>query len=354
MSSRIRVLIIDDSALVRKILSEILASQPDIEVVGTASDPYVARDKILALKPDVLTLDLDMPRMDGVTFLKKLMRFHPLPVVVISSGEQASSRMAVEALASGAVEVLAKPHGAFSVEELRHTLAGRIRAAASARTSQTFPSSQSTLHGSPATETVPAGVRSNTRFTSPKILAIGASTGGTEATTRVLSGLTEHAPCALIVQHIPAGFSSAFAERLDRTCRLEVREAVDGDETYPGLALVAPGNFHMRLRSAGSGYRVCVEPGPPVCYHRPSVDVMFESVAESAGKAAVGVILTGMGNDGAQGLLKMKQAGAVTIAQDEESCIVFGMPREAIRRGAANRVISLDAIAALVATLRAD
>lgn len=340
MSRRIRVLIVDDSAMVRKILSDSLAAQPDIEVVGTAPDPYVARDKILELAPDVLTLDIEMPRMDGLTFLKKLMRFHPLPVVIISSLGQASSRLAMEALASGAVEVLAKPGGAYSAEELTQTLAGRIRAAAAIRALRALP-------GPSLAAPVPGGPKP-AQAGGRKVLAIGASTGGTEAIAQVLGQMPANGPCVLVVQHIPAGFSSAFAERLDRTCRMEVREAVDGDAICAGRALVAPGNFHMRVRSAPSGFFVSVEPGPPVCYQRPSVDVMFESVAESVGKSAIGVILTGMGSDGAEGLLKMKQAGACTIAQDEESCVVFGMPKEAIRRGAAGRVMSLDAIAAVL------
>jgi two-component system chemotaxis response regulator CheB len=342
---KIRVMIVDDSAIVRKLLAEALSAEPDLEVVATAPDPYIARDKILALEPDVLTLDIEMPRMDGLTFLKKVMRYRPMPVIVISSLGRASCDAAITALREGAVEVMAKPGGPYSVGELRLTLAGKIRAAASARV---FPRPPAGAAQSPPVDDAPIGEAAASR-----VIAIGASTGGTEAIESVLTRLPEDSPGIVIAQHIPAGFSLAFAQRLNRICRMEVKEAEDGDRLCPGRALVAPGDFHMLLRRAGAGYRVEVKSGPLVCYQRPSVDVLFHSVAESARSNAVGVLLTGMGTDGAKGLLKMKHTGAATIAQDESSCIVFGMPREAIRLGAAERVLPLLRVpSAIVAALR--
>ncbi|HUB79038.1 MAG TPA: chemotaxis response regulator protein-glutamate methylesterase [Bryobacteraceae bacterium] len=332
----IRVLIVDDSAIVRKILSEALAGEPDLEVVGSAPDPYVARDKILALNPDVLTLDIEMPRMDGLTFLKKLMHFHPMPAVVISSLTQPSCRTAVEALELGAVEVLAKPGGPYSVGELRHSLASKIRAAAASRVRRHRPETE------PPPPQTPKSLSSAYQpLTTDTVIAIGASTGGTEAIAAVLTRLPASVPGIVIAQHIPPQFSRAFANRLNEICQLEVKEAADGDTLHPGRALVAPGDFHMLLRGAAGRYQVAVKTGPRVCYQRPSVDVLFSSVAEVAGNGAVGVLLTGMGADGAHGLLKMRQAGARTIAQDEASCVVFGMPREAIALGAAEQVLAL-------------
>jgi two-component system chemotaxis response regulator CheB len=333
----IRVLIVDDSAIVRKILTEALAGEPDLEVVGSAPDPYVARDKILTLRPDVLTLDIEMPRMDGLTFLKKLMHFHPLAAVVISSLAQPSCRAAVQALELGAVEVLAKPGGPYSVGELRTTLAAKIRAAAVARVRRATPQPEE-----PARTAPPIAV--HPQLPPDTVIAIGASTGGTEAIASVLLKLPQSSPGIVITQHIPPQFSRAFANRLNEICALEVKEAEDGDAVGPGVALVAPGDFHMLLRKAGGRYFVAVKPGPRVCYQRPSVDVLFSSVAESAGRAAIGVLLTGMGADGSQGLLKMRQAGAHTIAQDEATCVVFGMPREAIALGAAEQILPLPAV----------
>jgi two-component system chemotaxis response regulator CheB len=343
-SRKIRVLIVDDSAIVRKMLSEALASQPDLEVVGTAPDPFVARDKILSLRPDVVTLDIEMPRMDGLTFLKKLMRFHPLPVIVISSLAQSSSQAALEALQCGAVEVLAKPGGPYSVGELKQDLPHKVRAAANARVGKAKPQLSAPT---PVAPLVLAGANSST------VIAIGASTGGTEAIREVLTGLPANMPGIVIVQHIPPVFSAAFANRLNDLCRLRVKEAADGDRLTAGLVLIAPGNFHMTLRKTGGEYRVSVQDGPRVCYQRPSVDVLFESVAQVAKGDAIGAILTGMGSDGAQGLLKMKRAGARTIAQDEASCVVFGMPREAIRMGAADRVMPLHRVASELTALSA-
>ena len=334
------MLVVDDSAIVRKILTEALSGQPDLEVVGTAPDPYIARDKILSLQPDVLTLDIEMPRMDGLTFLKKLMHFRPMPVIVISSLTQASCQTAMQALSLGAVEVLAKPGGPYSVGELRLELASKIRAAASSRVRQV---AQSAPAPSIAPATPPPRLAAS-RWTPSTVIAIGASTGGTEAIAAILPRLPQGVPGIVITQHIPAGFSRAFASRLNQMCAFEVKEAEDGDTLRPGRALVAPGDMHMLLRKSADGYRVTVKTGPRVCYQRPSVDVMFSSVAESAGAHAVGVLLTGMGSDGAQGLLKMRQAGARTIAQDESTCVVFGMPREAIRAGAAGRVVALPGI----------
>lgn len=341
---KIRVLIVDDSAIVRKMLAEALASEPDMEVVGTAPDPFVARDKIVSLRPDVITLDIEMPRMDGLTFLKKIMKFHPLPVIIISSLAQSSSQAALEALQCGAVEVLAKPGGPYSVGELKHDLPHKVRAAAQARICK--PKAQLAAPVSPPTPAFSSASDST-------VIAIGASTGGTEALREVLTGLPANMPGILVVQHIPPVFSLAFANRLDNLCRLHVKEAADGDRLTPGLVLIAPGNFHMTLRQTGGQYSVRVQDGPRVCYQRPSVDVLFESVAQAAQGDAIGAILTGMGSDGAQGLLKMKRAGARTLAQDEASCVVFGMPREAIRMGAVDRIAPLDRVAAELTALSA-
>ena len=335
LNRKIKVLVVDDSAIVRKVLTDAIAEEADLEVVGTAPDPFIARDKILALNPDVLTLDIEMPRMDGLTFLKKLMQHHPLPVIIISSLGQASCRATLDALRIGAVEVLAKPGGPYSVGELRKSLASKIRAAAAARVRATRPIADA--------EPVAPREQSIQRqsFPTGTVIAIGASTGGTEAIEEVLMRLPANGPGIVIAQHIPPVFSRTFAERLNQVCPMVVKEACDGDLVVPGTALVAPGDFHMLLRKSANGYRVEVKTGPRVCYQRPSVDVLFSSVAESARDQAVGVLLTGMGADGAKGLLIMKNAGARTIAQDEASCVVFGMPREAIRLGAADRVVPL-------------
>ena len=337
----IRVLIVDDSAIVRQVLADILANEAGIEVVGTAPDPYIARDKILALSPDVLTLDIEMPRMDGLSFLDRIMKHRPLPVIVISSLTQSASSAALEALRRGAVDVLAKPGGPYSVGDLKEDLPRRIRAAASARLRRPVQPAQSPrAAGSPAPVT----------HGKWKVVAIGASTGGTQAIEAVLSCLPAAAPRIVVAQHIPAGFSTAFADRLDGVCAVRVREAADGDLLEPGLALVAPGNFHLTVERSGGALRAAVRNGEKVCYQRPSVDVLFDSVARAAGDRACGVLLTGMGADGADGLLHMREAGADTLAQDEASCVVFGMPREAILRNAAAHVESLDRIGAWLAS----
>ncbi len=329
---KIRVLIVDDSAIVRHILTDALAAEEDFEVVGTAPDPYVARDKILALNPDVLTLDIEMPRMDGLTFLRKLMRFHPMPAVVISSLALSNCRAALDAVAFGAVEVLAKPGGGDSVGDLRFTLAAKIRAA--------MQSKWRTLQAPEPSATIAAGA-----FSPGSVIAIGASTGGTEAIAAVMRSLPAASPAIMIAQHIPPVFSRAFAERLNANSAVDIKEAVDGDELRPGCALVAPGDYHMLLRKRLGRYFVEIKTGPRVCYQRPSVDVLFSSVAETAAGQATGVLLTGMGADGADGLLKMRQAGARTIAQDEATSAIFGMPREAIARGAVECVLPLSRIA---------
>jgi two-component system chemotaxis response regulator CheB len=334
-NGKIKVLVVDDSAIVRKILSETIALESDMEVVGTAPDPFVARDKILALQPDVLTLDIEMPRMDGLTFLKKLMKFHPMPVIVISSLTQSSCEISLEALRNGAVEVMGKPGGPYSIGELRDNLAQKLRAAAGARIARPRPV---------ATAAPPPIAAAIGRLRSDMIVAIGASTGGTEAIHDVLTKLPANIPGMVLTQHIPKQFSTSFAQRLNRVCPFEVKEAEDGDDVGPGRALLAPGDFHMVLRKLPSGYRVQIQDGPKVCYQRPAVDVMFGSVANAAKENAVGVLLTGMGADGAQGLLAMRNAGARTIAQNEATCVVYGMPREAVRMNAVDQVLGLDEI----------
>jgi len=349
---RIKVLIVDDSAIVRKILSETLATEADIEVVGTAPDPYVARDKILSLKPDVLTLDIEMPRMDGLTFLKRLMHHSPIPTIIISSLGQASCAATLEALRCGAVDVLAKPAGPYSVGDLRLSLASKIRGAAGARLRiATGPAAIPMTDEKKAAAAAPrAGleVRADLRADPLAVITIGASTGGTVAIQEILQRLPADMPGMVVTQHIPAGFSRAFANRLNTICSLEVKEAANGDALRRGLVLIAPGDFHMLLRPAGGGYCVELTQGPQVCYQRPSVDVMFASVAQVAGAHATGVLLTGMGADGAKGMLALRRSGATTIAQDEASCVVYGMPREAKRLDAVDRVASLADIPGLL------
>src|SRR5579875_163716 len=331
-TDKIKVLIVDDSAIVRQILSNSLAAHEDIEVVGTAPDPYIARDKILTLKPDVVTLDIEMPRMNGLTFLKKLSEYHPLPVIIISSRTQSSCETALEALRLGAVHVLAKPGGPYSVGDLQIDLPHYVRAAAAAG---------SRICDRARVSAPPAWLPKLASPPSDFLVAIGASTGGTEAIQQILTQLPETTPPLVIVQHIPASFSTAFARRLHQLCKFEVREAENGDLLRPGLALVAPGDFHLVVRRCGAHLRAFIKQGPRVCYQRPSVDVLFESVASAAGASSLGLLLTGMGVDGARGLLKMKQAGAHTIAQDEASSVVFGMPRTAIEAGAVCEVLPL-------------
>ncbi|MDR1166534.1 MAG: chemotaxis response regulator protein-glutamate methylesterase [Deltaproteobacteria bacterium] len=326
----VKVLIVDDSAIVRKIFTEQLGQAKDIDVVGNAPDPYVARDMIVKLKPDVITLDIEMPRMDGITFLKKIMAHHPMPVIIVSSLTPKGSAMAMEALESGAVEVLAKPGGSFTVGEMGAQLAEKIRAASKARVLKRAPQD-----GSMATR------RGAITQTTNKVIAIGSSTGGTEALKDILTRLPPDTPGIVIAQHMPANFTKAFADRMNGICRINIKEGAENDSVLPGTCLIAPGNFHMLLRRSGARYFVQVKTGPMVHHQRPAVDPLFKSVAKYAGANAVGVVLTGMGSDGADGIKIMKEAGAKTLAQDEASCVVFGMPKEAIKTGCVDKVVSL-------------
>ncbi len=342
----IKVLIVDDSAVVRKVLTEELSKYEDIEVVGTAIDPYVAREKIVSLRPDVLTLDLEMPRMDGLSFLSRLMKHFPLPVVVVSSLTPQNSATALRALELGAVEVVSKPGSQFSIPDVHRQLIRAIRAAASA---QVGALKSSGISAGTASET--PSVRLSPLHTTHKVVAIGASTGGTQALEVVLQQMPADAPGTVIVQHMPEFFTQSFSERLNKVCRMEIREAKDRDDVVPGVVLIAPGNRHMVLQVSGARYAVRIKDGPPVYHQRPSVDVLFQSVAENAGPNAVGAILTGMGADGAKGLLAMRKAGAHTLAQDEQSCVVFGMPKEAIKLGAAETIVSLQQVAGTILRL---
>lgn len=334
----IKVLVVDDSAVVRKVFTEQLSKQRGIMVVGTAPDPYVARDKIVKLKPDVITLDIEMPRMDGITFLKKLMKHFPLPVIIVSSLTAKGSKIALEAISLGALEVISKPSAAYSVGDMSIQLGEKIRAVYGAKlmplTSQ-------------KTEDRPMAVIESKALTATtnKIIAIGASTGGTQALTKVLTRLPRNSPGVVVVQHMPAQFTTSFSERLDEQCQMNVAEAKNGDTVTNGQVLIAPGNYHMLLKRSGARYYVDVKTGPLVHYQRPSADVLFKSVARYAGANALGIILTGMGKDGAQGMLSMKKAGAINIAQDEKSCVVFGMPKEAINIGAVDHVQDIYTIA---------
>jgi two-component system chemotaxis response regulator CheB len=338
LETKIKVLIVDDSALVRKIFSQELAKDPAIEVVGTAPEPYIARDKIVYLKPDVVILDIEMPKMDGLTFLEKLMEYYPMPVIIVSSLAQGSCDVALRALEIGAVDVMAKPGSSYSVQDLSEQLIEKIKAAAQMKRFKKIKRTDSeTVVSRPPNPPSRALMKSTN-----KIIAIGASTGGTEAIKEVLVNLPGDMPPIIIVQHMPPIFTKSFADRLNSLCKLEVREATDQEILCPGKVLIAPGNYHMVLKRSGAQYYVEVKDGPLVFHQRPSVEVLFQSVATYAGPNAIGVIMTGMGGDGAKGLLEMKKAGAFTIAQDEASCIVFGMPKEAIQMGAAMQVAPLE------------
>jgi two-component system chemotaxis response regulator CheB len=354
---RIRVLIVDDSALVRRLLTDMLSSDPGVEVLGTAGDAYMAREKIKALNPDVITLDVEMPKMDGITFLRNLMRLRPMPVIMVSSLTEHGADITLDALAAGAVDYFPKPKIdiAATLTEYRDELVAKIKAAAGARVRA--------IHSKPALDPqslekydvealLPKTAAQHFR-TTDQIIAIGASTGGTEAIKAVLMGFEPDTPGVLIVQHIPKAFSTPFAKRMNDCCRMAVCEAEDGQQVLPGHAYIAPGDRHLMLVRDGARYVCRLDDGVPVNRHKPSVDVLFRSVAQQAGTNAVGVILTGMGKDGAIGLREMREAGAPTIAQDEASCVVWGMPGEAVAIGAAAHVLPLDEISEAVSRLGA-
>jgi len=330
----IRVLIVDDSATARAVLYEILSSDPLIEVVATASDAYIARDKIVELKPDVVCLDVEMPRMDGITFLKKLMHYIPVPVVMVSSLTQNGAKTTLEALESGAVDFVGKPHSHIydGVDSMKEELLAKIKMASKVKVRQRSLKSLQQANTNSLSETT------------NKILAIGASTGGTEALKDVLMALPRNAPGTVVVQHMPSNFTGPFAERLNGLCSMEVREARNGDSITPGVVLIAPGDYHMVVRRSGARYYVEIGTGEKVSGHRPSVDVLFNSIAKVVGTNAVGVILTGMGGDGARGLLAMRHAGAMTLGQDEASSVVYGMPKVAYELGSVIKQLPLSKI----------
>ncbi len=353
---KIRVLNVDDSALMRQVLAQLLSKDPDIEVIGAAPDPYIAREKIKALSPDVITLDVEMPKMDGLTFLEKLMRGRPMPVVMVSSLTEAGCQTTLRALELGAVDFITKPKIDLQegMEEQAQDLIAKVKAAASAKVRGKGRGARgtSTSDAPPlASRPSPLAFQGSAMLkTTDLIIAIGSSTGGTEAVKGVLEMLPPNTPPILITQHMPERFTKSWADRMNQLCRISVKEAEDGDSVLPGHALIAPGSYHMTLARNGARYSVRINQDPPVNRHRPSVDVMFDSVARYAGGNAVGVILTGMGGDGAKGMLAMKQAGAYTIAQDEASCVVFGMPKEAIKLGCVDKILPLGDIAGAVLT----
>jgi len=346
MNDKIHVLIVDDSSVVRQTLSEILNSDPGIEVMATAGDPFIAAEKIKEQLPDVITLDIEMPRMDGLTFLQKIMAQRPIPVVICSSLAEEGSETALKALEYGAMEIITKPRMGTKqyLEESKIRICDAVKAAAMARpkrlTKPCVVQPKLTADAVIAKSTTKAMID-----TTEKVVAIGASTGGTEALRVFLETLPMDTPGMVIVQHMPEHFTTSFAKRLDDLCRVSVKEAQDNDTVIRGRVLIAPGNYHTLLKRSGARYYVEVREGPLVCRHRPSVDVLFRSTARYAGRNAVGVIMTGMGDDGARGMLEMKEAGAYTFAQNEDTCVVFGMPQEAIKRGAVNSVLPLEAIA---------
>lgn len=344
----IKVLIIDDSALVRTLLTEIINKQPDMEAVGTAPDPHVAREKIKALNPDVLTLDVEMPKMDGLAFLERLMRLRPMPVVMVSSLTEKSSSITLHALELGAFDFVTKPKLDIrnGLQEYAEELTDKIRGAVAARLGRSFTRSPAPSQTrSKNNADVVLAAEHHTFATTEKIILAGASTGGTEALKVFLMDLPADSPGILITQHMPEAFTKTFARRLDGLCKIAVKEAEHGDRVLPGHAYLAPGNRHLLVKRSGANYMTELSDGPPVNRHRPSVDVLFRSAANCAGQNAIGVIMTGMGDDGAAGMLEMHQAGASTLAQDEQSCVVFGMPKEAIARGGVDEVVPLQDLA---------
>lgn len=343
MQKKIKVLCVDDSALIRSLMTEIINSQPDMEVCATAPDPLVARELIKQHNPDVLTLDVEMPRMDGLDFLEKLMRLRPMPVVMVSSLTERGSEITLRALELGAVDFVTKPRVGIRDGMLDYSekLADKVRAASRARVRQNpqpHAAAAAAAHGHAGAA---APLINNPLVSTEKLIIVGASTGGTEAIREVLTPLPPDAPAVLIAQHMPPGFTRSFAQRLNGLCRISVKEAEHGERVLPGHAYIAPGHAHLLLARSGANYIAHLSDEPPVNRHRPSVDVLFRSAAQHAGKNALGVILTGMGRDGAAGLLEMKKAGASTFAQDEASCVVFGMPREAIAMGGVDDVAPL-------------
>ncbi len=351
MSKKIKVLVVDDSAVVRQVMREILESDPAIEVLDTAGDPFIAAEKIKKELPDVITLDVEMPRMDGITFLKKLMTQHPIPVVMCSSLTEIGAETTLRALEYGAVDIITKPKMGIQqfIEESRIRICDSVKAAAQANVvnlkiqHKMQPTAKLTADAVMPRPTGNAMLR-----TTEKIVAVGASTGGTEALRVFLEMMPQDAPGIVIVQHMPENFTKAFATRLNTLCDIEVKEAEDNDTILRGRALIAPGNKHLLIKRSGARYYVEVKEGPLVSRHRPSVDVLFRSAAQFSGANTVGVIMTGMGDDGARGMLEMKESGAYNIAQDEKSCVVFGMPNEAIKIGAVDKILPLDSIAGAV------
>jgi two-component system chemotaxis response regulator CheB len=348
--NKIKVLIVDDSAVVRQAITDILSSDPSIEVIGAARDPYLAVERMKEVVPDVITLDVEMPRMDGITFLQKIMSQHPLPVVMVSSLTENGSETTFKALEYGAVDIIQKPRLGVKqfLEESKIIICDAVKAAARARVKKSI---STPLHIPPkltADAVMPKQTSKAMVQTTERVIAIGASTGGTEALKIFLEALPEDAPGMVIVQHMPEHFTRAFANRLDGICRVSVKEAENDDTVIRGRVLIAPGNRHTLLKRSGARYCVEIKDGPLVCRHRPSVDVLFRSAARYAGRNAIGVIMTGMGDDGARGMLEMKEQGAYTIAQDESSCVVFGMPKEAIKLKAVDRVAPLEQIAGIL------
>ncbi|QBJ77303.1 MULTISPECIES: chemotaxis response regulator protein-glutamate methylesterase [unclassified Aquitalea] len=346
----INVMIVDDSAVVRQVLSEIFTASSGITVMDVATDPIVAMEKMKQRWPDVIVLDVEMPRMDGITFLKQIMASRPTPVVICSSLTQKGADISVQAMAAGAVEVIAKPHAGVKqfLQDSNNLLVQAVKAAATARMSRmrTLPPTPMETRPKLSADAVLAAPTGQQMFqTTERIVAIGTSTGGTQALEAILTTLPRTCPGLAIVQHMPEKFTASFAERLDRLSEIEVKEAATGDRILPGRALIAPGGKHMMIKRSGAYYQVEVVDGPLVSRHKPSVDVLFRSAAKFAGRNALGIIMTGMGDDGARGLKEMHDAGAKTIAQDEDSCVVFGMPKEAIKLGAADEVMPLDNIA---------
>ena len=347
MESRTKVLVVDDSAVVRKVLSEQLARDPGIEVIGTAADPIIAMERMKTAWPDVIVLDVEMPRMDGITFLRHIMAEHPTPVVICSTLTEKGAETTMQALAAGAVSFVTKPKVGLKdfLTEAAAELITAVRVAARARPKPGRPAGGAMAVPKLSADAVlPAHAQAMAR-TTERVVALGTSTGGTQALEEVLVALPRVSPGIVIVQHMPERFTASFAKRLDSLCEIEVREAQNGDRVVPGRALIAPGGKHMLLQRSGANYQVGVIDGPVVNRHRPSVDVLFRSVAQQAGRNATGIIMTGMGDDGARGLKEMHEAGARTVAQDEATCVVYGMPREAVRMGAVDQVLPLGEIA---------